>query len=291
MEKVKLGNTGIEVSKLGYGTGTAHPSGFCSQALLDEHELAGLLIYALEQGVNFWDTAEQYGTHRHIRKALSQVRRHDVVITSKLVTSRAGETDRMFGASLKELGTDYLDVCLVHGVRTRREFFNRQGAFNVLLKHKKAGRVRAVGLSSHGMGALKTAVEIPEIDVVWARINSAGLCMDRPRMCAYDKLASVPWLKKLVKTVLPQKLSAALRPDTDVDPVSEENRREVETILDVIHSKGKGVVGMKVLAEGHLGATADAAIRYVKNLPCVDSLIVGMQSREEIIANCKSIAS
>lgn len=83
MEKVKLGRTSIKVSKLGFGTGTAHPSGCCSQALMDKKEMAALLLYAFEHGVNFWDTAFQYGTHRHIREALRHVRRQDVVIATK----------------------------------------------------------------------------------------------------------------------------------------------------------------------------------------------------------------
>jgi len=291
MDKVKLGRTGIKVSKLGFGMGTAHPSGCCSQALIDKKEMAELLLYAFERGVNFWDTAFQYGTHGHIREALRQVRRQDVVIATKLVSSHAKDTNKIFRTSLKELGVDYVDVCLMHGVRTKRELLYKRGALNELLKYKKEGKVRAVGLSSHGLSALKAAAEVPEIDVVWARINLAGLCMDAARLGLYNQLASVSWLKKLKNELLPKNLTAFLRPKIDADSLSEKNRKEVEETLKVIHSQTKGVVGMKVLAEGHLGENAYESIRYVRNLPFIDSFLIGMLSKDEISENCRRLES
>jgi len=291
MDKVKLGRTGIKVSKLGFGTGTAHPSGCCSQSLMDKKEMAELLLYAFERGVNFWDTALQYGTHGHIREALRHVRRQDVVIATKLVSSNAKETNKMFRISLKELKVDYVDVCLMHGIRTKRELLNKRGALNELLKYKKEGKVRAVGLSSHGLGALKAAAEIPEIDVVWARINLAGLCMDAARLGLYDQLASVSCLKKLTKELLPKNMTAALRPKINTGSLSEKNHKEVEEALKIIHSQTKGVVGMKVLAEGHLGEKAYESIKYVRSLPFIDSFLIGMHSRNEITENCRSLGS
>ena len=291
MDKVKLGRTGIKVSKLGFGMGTAHPSGCCSQALMDKKEMSELLLYAFERGVNFWDTAFQYGTHGHIKEALRHVRRQDVVIATKLASSHEKETNKMFSASLKELGVDYVDVCLMHGVRTKRELLNKRGTLNALLKYKKEGKVRAVGLSSHGLSALKAAAEVPEIDVVWARINFAGLCMDAARLGLYNQLASVSWLKKLKNELLPKNLTAVLRPKIDAYSLSEKNRKEVEETLKVIHSQSKGVVGMKVLAEGHLGEKAHESIKYVRNLPFIDSFLIGMLSRDEITENCRSLES
>jgi hypothetical protein len=141
------------------------------------------------------------------------------------------------------------------------------------------------------LSALKAAAEIPEIDLVWARINFAGLCMDSDRMGLYDQLASASCLKKLAKVILPKNLTAALRPKIDTDSLSETNRREVEETLNVIHSKTKGVVGMKVLAEGHLQEKTDESIRYVRNLPFIDSFLIGMTSRDEITKNCRSLDS
>ncbi|MDP3297973.1 MAG: aldo/keto reductase [Thermodesulfovibrionia bacterium] len=288
MERVKLGKTGIEISKLGIGSGTAHPSGYCAQALMDTKELAELLLFAFERGVNFWDTAFQYGTYPHIREALKKVKRSEVVIATKLTTSHEKDTIRDFEISLRELNVDYLDVCLLHGVRTGHELKTRFNALETLLEFKRKGKVRAVGLSAHGLSALKSVTQIPEIDVVWARVNFSGLCMDPCRHGLYDKLASVSWIKNSVRRFLPKKIIASVRPVPESQMISPDERKEVEDTLSIIHTQSKGVVGMKVLAEGHLRDEAQRALRYVRGLPFVDSSIIGMLNKDEIEENCRA---
>ena len=205
MKRVELGKTGIEVSRLGIGTGTGLPSGHCAQALMDKNELARLLLYALDRGINLWDTAFQYNTYPHIKEALKQVGRKDVVLTTKFSAANEKETIRDFNITLKDLNIDYVDVCLLHGVRTDTELQMRSGAFNAMVKLKKEGKIRAVGLSSHGLSALKSVLEMPEMDLVLARVNYAGLNMDTGSLGMYDQMASVYWLKKCAK-LLPKRI-------------------------------------------------------------------------------------
>lgn len=289
MKKVTLGRTGIKVSRLGMGTGTAHPSGYCAQALMNEKELAELLLYAFELGINFWDTAFQYGTYSHIREALKHINRSDVVITTKFITSNKKDTIRDFDTSLKKLNIDYIDVCLVHGVRTGRELKSRLASLDAMLEFKRQGKVRAVGISSHGLDALKTAAEMPDIDVVWARINFAGLYMDSNSLTLYDQFASISWLKKVVKTLVPKKVISAIRPSLESQVISKDDRKGVEETLANIHSLSKGTVGMKVIAEGKLRGDAQKAIKYAKSLPFVDSFIIGMFNKNEIDENCRIV--
>jgi aryl-alcohol dehydrogenase-like predicted oxidoreductase len=287
MKKVRLGDTGIEVSRLGIGTGTWHPLGQCAQALMDEDELAGLLIFALEQGVNFWDTAFQYGTYTHIKKALKQVRRSEVVLTTKFITSAEKDTIRDFEYSLKALDTDYLDVCLLHAVRTGREFKKRFGALDAMLRLKEQGKVRAVGFSSHGLSGLIYGLELSEIDVVWARMNHAGLNMDASDLGLYDRLASFPWVKEAVSKYLPVRIRSLFRPAVQSSHIKPEDMNVVSDALASYHSRSKGVVGMKVLAEGALRDDAKKAVEYVMGLNFLDAFIIGMLSKEEISENCR----
>ncbi len=289
MERVILGKTGIEVSKLGIGTGTAHPSGHCAQAIMGEKKLAGLLVYAFERGINFWDTAFQYGTHKHVREALRHVKRSDVIITTKLTTSKKKDTIRDLNSSLKELDVDYVDVCLVHGVRTEFELKRRRRALDELLELKSKGLIRAVGISSHGLSALKSVTKIPEIDLVWARVNYAGFCMDSHELGLYDQLASITLIKKLVKHIVPRNIISLFRPKPEKEFISEDDRKVVENTLGKIHSQSKGIVGMKVLAEGQLRSNAQKAVNYVNSLPYIDSLIIGMLTRDEIDENCRVV--
>jgi aryl-alcohol dehydrogenase-like predicted oxidoreductase len=274
---------------LGIGTGTWHPSGQCAQALMEVDELAGLLIFALEQGINFWDTAFQYGTDTHIRKALRQIRRFDVVLTTKFLTSSEKDTIKDFECSLKALDTEYFDVCLIHAVRTGSEFKKRFGALEALLRLKDQGKVRAVGFSSHGISALKYGLNIPEIDVIWARINHAGLNMDESDLGMYDRLASVPWLREAATRFLPEGIRSLFRPEVQQSSIKHEDRNAIDEILADYKSRSKGVVGMKVMAEGVLGNDAKKAIEYVMGLDFLDAFIVGMMSREEISENCRIV--
>ena len=288
MKKVELGKTGIKVSRLGIGTGTGLPSGHCAQALMETKELSRLLLYSLDCGINHWDTAFQYNTYPHIKKALQQIRRSDVVLTTKFSAAYEKEAIRDFNITLKDLNVEYVDVCLLHGVRTNTELKMRSGALDAMVKLKKEGKVRAIGLSSHGLSVLKSVLEMPELDLVWARINYAGLNMDSECLGMYDQMASVYWLKKCYK-LLPERVKLLIRPKASHEPIAEDERNEVEATLQKIHSQSKGIVGMKVLAEGMLRDDAEKAVKYVNSLSFVDSFIIGMLNKEEIDENCRIV--
>ncbi len=80
---------------------------------MDKNELAELLLYSFDCGINLWDTAFQYNTYPHIKEALKQVNRKDVVLATKLTTANEKETIRDFNITLKDLNIDYVDVCLL----------------------------------------------------------------------------------------------------------------------------------------------------------------------------------
>ncbi len=286
MRLVKLGQTGISVSRLGIGTGTAHPSGCCSQALMSERELADLLLYGFERGITLWDSAAQYNTYRHIRYALKSVKRHQVAISTKLIVSTADEAENELITALREINTDYIDICLLHAVRTRGELKRCEGAIEKLVRLREKGLIRAVGVSCHGILALEAARDRPEIEVVWCRINHAGLHMDgRPGLV--DRLAAMPLLKKRAK-LLPAWCIARLRPSEPL-PIRAEQHGRVTTLLQQLHDGGKGMVGMKIMAQGHFASNPQAAIRYAAGRAFLDSFIVGMLNRLEIDVNCRAL--
>ena len=91
-DKVILGNTGIEVSRLAMGTGTSGVGGSSNQTRkLGVKGLADLLHMAYDNGVRFWDSADQYGTHKHLKEGLKSVKREEVVILSKTHATTAKE--------------------------------------------------------------------------------------------------------------------------------------------------------------------------------------------------------
>jgi predicted aldo/keto reductase-like oxidoreductase len=286
MKKISLGKSGIEVSYLGFGTGTTdYAVNKTKQSMLEEKELAALLLRGYELGITHWDTATGYDTYRHIARALENVKRDSVVITTKIssITARAAEMDIF--TSCKELGTDYIDICLLHGIRNAADFKRRRRVLDAVLKLKQNGILRAVGLSAHGIEALEAASSTEEIDVVWARMNHAGLFMDTREHGFYDRIASIGLLKKIAG-LLPDKFRDLMRPDHETPtPVSSKDRVEIAGLLERLHANGKGVIGMKVIGEGHLGSDPEKALTHLVGLTYIDAIIVGMLDEQELLKN------
>ena len=178
MNLIELGHTGLRVSRMGVGTGTngwAHRS---EQTALGIEGLASLLREAFDLGVNFWDAADQYGSHPHVAEALKQVPRDKVVLTTKTTAKRGKRVTRDVERFLKELKTDVLDIVLLHGLVSHDWPTRMDSAMAALTKAKEAGKIRAVGMSCHSLGALRAAVADGWSDVVLVRINYAGVRMD-----------------------------------------------------------------------------------------------------------------
>lgn len=178
IEQVQLGSSGLEVSRLCFGTGTNGWNKRSDQSVLGIDGLVHLLRFAHERGVNFWDTADQYGTHPHVAAALREVGRDQTVVATKTVSRTGPEVRRDLERFLRELGTEYLDIVLLHCLTEADWPAQMQGPMEVLSRAKEEGLVRAVGVSCHDFGAFQTAARTPWVEVVLARVNHAGHNMD-----------------------------------------------------------------------------------------------------------------
>jgi predicted aldo/keto reductase-like oxidoreductase len=169
---VTLGKTGIKVSRLAMGTGTHHAE------KLSFKELVDLLYKAYEHGINFWDSADQYGTHPHLKEALKLVSRQNVVILTKTHAATDDEMKADLERFRKEIGTDYLDIVLLHGLTDPDWHIKRKGAMDVLEKARQDGIIRSHGVSCHTLGALEAASNSKWVQIDLARINPEGAVMD-----------------------------------------------------------------------------------------------------------------
>jgi aryl-alcohol dehydrogenase-like predicted oxidoreductase len=178
MEKAYLGMTGIEVSRLCFGTGTSGWGGRSDQSKLGIKGLCRLLRFAYECGTTFWDSADQYGTHPHVAEALLGLKRESVVITTKTCARTREEAEKDIKRFLKELRTDYIDIALLHCLMDPNWPSNYASPMEALSRAKEEGLIRAHGVSCHDFRAFKAASVTPWVDVVLARINYAGTNMD-----------------------------------------------------------------------------------------------------------------
>jgi aryl-alcohol dehydrogenase-like predicted oxidoreductase len=155
MEFKSLGDSGIEVSVVGIG---------CNNfgRRINEADSRAVTLDALESGINFFDTAENYGDGQSeifLGKALG-ARRQDAVIATKFGwggDAVKSHIDACVDASLRRLGTDYIDLYQIHRPDPRTPIAETLEAMDALVR---AGKVRAIGCSNFSGPQLAEAGEM-----------------------------------------------------------------------------------------------------------------------------------
>lgn len=238
MEYNILGKTGIKVSKLCFGGLTIGPL----QANLSVKEGANVILESIDRGVNFIDTAELYETYGHIKEALKSTNR-DIVVATKSYAYSNETAEKSLKKALKELDRNYIDIFLLHEQENQYTLKGHYEALKYFIKMKERGFIKAVGISTHTVAAVKAALKMEEIEVIHPIINKNGLgIMDGS---LHDMMEALKESKK----------------------------------------KNKGIYGMKPLGGGNLLNSIDECFEFVLKLPFLDSIAVGMQRIEEVIAN------
>ncbi|WEV44097.1 aldo/keto reductase [Lactobacillus sp. ESL0684] len=153
MEYINLGQTNIKISKVCVGGMSFGQAGTMHDWTLDEEKTAEVVAHALSLGINFFDTANSYsaGTgEEYLGKALKRNIARDKVILASKVYFNPGHLSkpaitREIDGTLKRLGTDYLDLYIIHRFDYETPIEETMSALNDLVK---AGKVRAIGASA-----------------------------------------------------------------------------------------------------------------------------------------------
>ncbi len=177
-DTVTLGNTGIKTSRLAMGTGTVGSGHHSHQTSLGVKGLSELLLNGYDKGLRFFDAADSYGSHPHVAEALKHVPRDKVTVLTKTFSRDPKEARADLDRFRKELGIDYIDICLIHCV-TEGDWTDRyRGVMDVLSEAKQKGIIRTHGCSCHSIEALRAAAKSPWVEVDLARVNPVGAIMD-----------------------------------------------------------------------------------------------------------------
>ncbi len=152
MKKVRLGNTGLLVSRVGMGgIPLTRPP---------EQEAITLIRHAIDLGVNFIDTSPAYGPSEiRIGKAIGD-RRDQVILATKTSYGKAGALQAL-ERSLRQLQTDYIDLWQFHGVNNARDLarvLRPGGGLEAAQEAREAGTIRHIGMSSHNLEITRTAI-------------------------------------------------------------------------------------------------------------------------------------
>ena len=163
MQYKKLGGSDREVSILGFGCmrlpivkgAETAKSFFERQMAVDEEKALEMIDYAIEQGINYFDSAYMYhgGKSEVLLGKATKNRREKAILTTKsplMMIKTRDDFDRIMDVQLERLGTDYLDFYLLHGVG--RQSWNKVkeiGGLGFLDQIQKDGRAKYVGFSFH----------------------------------------------------------------------------------------------------------------------------------------------
>lgn len=178
MQMTILGRTGLTVSVMGVGGGGHSQIG--KRTGRTEAESVAIIHEAFDAGVNFIDTSENYGTEPIIGKALKDRDRSAIVASTKKATRRKEVTPQAvedsLNGSLRNLGTDYIDVYSLHGVVPQDYSYLAAEIYPALKRFQEQGKIRFVGITemfnedlTHEM--LKQAVADDLWDVMMVGFN------------------------------------------------------------------------------------------------------------------------
>jgi len=251
-----LGKTGARVSILAFGCGSRFLK-------YDEDQAAEALTRALDSGINYLDTADDYGknhlSEQRVGKTLKG-RRQGIFLATKLSSRDGEQSRRIVEESLKALQVDQIDLIHIHGLTTMDDLAKieaKGGVLEQLQKIKSEKLTRFIGITSHAdPESLKAALERHDFDVTQMALNAGQVNMKS------GKGSMVP--------------NDAIRSSFQ------------QLALPVANRKKMGVIAMKVMAQDALiGQTsADKLMQYSLSLP-VTSVVIGMPKMEHIDENVK----
>lgn len=245
---VTLGKSNVKVTRLAFGTGTI---GGRVQRALGQEQFTGLVRYAYDQGIRFFETAESYGDmHRMLGIALKGIPRDSYRLMTK-VTTRPGVDPREKIDELRSLAqTDYFDIALLHWQHTSTWPSDSLRWQDGIAEAQHRQAVVGRGASVHGLPALRKFPGNGWLQVAMIRVNHNGTKMDAE----------------------------------DYDTRGPGDVTEVTRHVQQVKKEGMGLISMKLVGEGLFTNREDrkAAMRYAFRNAGVDSVTVGYKSRAEI---------
>jgi len=152
MEYTTLGRTGLRVSVVGLGCGGPSRLGMRNDAQ-GENNARTIVRHAIDLGINFIDTAQNYGTEGVVGKAIVGIPRDRLVISTKKTLPPVDDSHpeqeirRGLEQSLKLLGTDYIDVYHLHGVEPKDYEFAKKRLMPAMVRLREEGKIRFIGVT------------------------------------------------------------------------------------------------------------------------------------------------
>ena len=294
-----LGNTGVLVSELCMGTMTFGGKGIWkSIGQLGQEEVNGLVKTAIDQGINFIDTANVYGEGSseiltgNALKSLG-INRQQIFLATK-VRGRVGPGANQVGLSrlhildsvddsLARLGMKHIDLLYIHGVDPITPLEETMRGLEEVVR---AGKVRYIGISNHPAWMVMKANAIAD-KMGWTKfvalqnyytIASRDIEREIVPMALSEGLALMPW-SPLAGGFLSGKYTRNIQKAGD-------SRRDVFDFPPVNKEKAYDIIDLMAEIAVHYNASvARVALSWMLNKPAVTSIIIGAKRNEQLLDN------
>lgn len=296
-----LGNSGIKVSEICFGAMTFGGKGYWKTiGELEQNDANELVNTAVEGGINFFDTADVYSeglAEEMLGKALGS-RRKDIVLATK-VRGRMGKGANDVGlsrchiiegceASLKRLGTDYIDLYQIHSFDPYTPQEETLRALDDLIR---SGKVRYIGASNHTGWQLMKALSISDKQNLerfitlqaYYSLIARDLENELVPLCLDQNLGILPWSPLGGGFLTGKYRRGKERPQNArrSDPENQFLQFDEEKGFDIVDELDK-------IAKEHNGTIAQAALNYLLRKPGVSSVIIGAKTKEQLNDNIKT---
>jgi predicted aldo/keto reductase-like oxidoreductase len=244
---VTLGNSGLQVTRLAFGTGSNNGH---VQSSLGQQEFTRLIPYAYDRGIRFFETAEAYTTPAMLGEALKAYPRESYQLMNKVTTDEGVDPHKRFDEMRRISQTEYFDIMLLHWQHTSDWVAETSRWQDGILEAQAKRVIRNRGASVHGLPALRQIPGNKWLEVAMIRMNHNGTRMDGPI------------------------------PDDDNPGIIPEVVEHVKQVK----KEGMGVVSMKLVGDGRFTKHDDRqkAMRFAFQNAGVDCVTVGFKSTQEI---------
>jgi len=246
VDNVKLGKTGLSISRIGMGTGTIGYNHASNQTRLGMQDFVKMARHAYDRGIRFFDMAESYGSHPYVGEAIKGLPRKKITLCTKIWTHPNGSdkiepVEKTLDRFRKDLGTEYIDILLMHCLMEGNWRESRKYYIDAFSKAKQDGIVKAVGVSCHNWDAMAEAVDNPWVDVILARINPFTTHMDG-------------------------------------------SPEAVNELLGKAKKNGKGIIGMKIFGEGKntTDEERESSLKFAITESNIHTMTIGLESVAQV---------
>ncbi|WP_299577698.1 aldo/keto reductase [uncultured Sunxiuqinia sp.] len=250
LQAIRLGQSGLETSLIGIGTGVHAGGRTAFLTRQDKSKSLGVLRHAYERGIRFFDCADSYGTHPLMKEALEGMAREKITLCSKIWVRPGG---------IPEPERPDADVVID---RFRKEL--NTDYLDMVQIHCM--------VDSEWTDTQKRQMDILQKLKDKGIVRAHGVSVHS--LDAMKAAAASDWVDIVHVRINPYGI-AMDKPDP----------AEVVQVINQLHEKGKGVVGMKLVGNGEYRNDSDKinhALKFVLGLGCVDMMIVGFETTAQI---------